>query len=565
MDFELDVDPDAFTALAGLRSLSALREGRARTQSVKIVWHDSPDHVLLNQGLTLAERRDDWRVERVTPSTATWLPGQPPAVVEQADQQASLTAALPSPLAPVAAFEGRRSISVLRFPLSPMTTAIPAISAAPTSTASTSADVAAPRVTLTAERGVLRAVTAERPVARIILRGDDAAVRSVALFIAAAVPASVPRASLAAQAIAMATGGVPKPRHLGAPVLPDASLSVADALAHILGHLTDVILHYAPTAALPIAMAPKLETIGPEINGLADDGLAGDAPAARAPDAPQLEAVHQMRVAVRRALSAVSVFRKVLPDGTLDPVHRGLKTLGATLGETRDWDVFVSETAPAIARTMPRDERLERLSAAALRRRRECRKLLSDYLTSPAFRLLIIELSWFVAASFWRDGSLSPANASLPDQTDDQPVDPPDEKAAGPLLVRDFAPRVLQRRWKKLISAGKGMSDMDIPSLHGVRLRAKRARYAAEIFAVAYQGKAADRFIRRLSVLQQRLGVLNDGAVAAQLLQQLGGPSGRHAYAVGVVVGFTASRARRIRPRIIRAFERFRRQPAYWS
>ena len=102
-------------------------------------------------------------------------------------------------------------------------------------------------------------------------------------------------------------------------------------------------------------------------------------------------------------------------------------------------------------------------------------------------------------------------------------------------------------------------------ALHGVRLRAKRARYAAEMFAVPHEGKAAQRFIRRLSVLQQRLGVLNDGAVATQLLQELGGPSGRHAYAVGVAVGFIASRAGRIRPRIIRAFERFRRQPTYWT
>jgi endonuclease YncB( thermonuclease family) len=109
----------------------------------------------------------------------------------------------------------------------------------------------------------------------------------------------------------------------------------------------------------------------------------------------------------------------------------------------------------------------------------------------------------------------------------------------------------------KIISAGKGMSDMDIQSLHGVRLRAKRARYAAEIFAVANEGKPAERFIRRLSALQQRLGVLNDGAVAAQLLQKFEGPSGRHAYAVGIVVGFTASRAERIRPRIIRAFDKF--------
>ena len=313
-----------------------------------------------------------------------------------------------------------------------------------------------------------------------------------------------------------------------------------------------------------------------------------------------MEAVHQMRVAVRRALSALSIFRGALADGTLDPLREGLKDLGTRLGHTRDWDVFVSETAPAIIRALPADERLDRLIAAAVRQRRDRRKQLADYLQSPPFRVLTVQLAWFVAARFWHVGqepppdpahgdpspdppstqaALSsvkafrrkPAPGGLPaEPSPDAPVHPPDEPlsattAAEPQSVRTFAPAVLQQRWKKLLSAGKHIERLDIPSLHGVRLRAKRARYAAEMFAVPHEGKAAHRFIRRLSLLQQRLGVLNDGAVAAQLLDEIGGPSGRHAYAVGVVVGFTASRAEQIRPRIIRAFEKFRRQPTYWT
>jgi triphosphatase len=558
MEFELDAEPDDLTVLAGLRSLAVLREGRPRAQAVRVVWHDSPDHILLNQGLTLAERRGDWRVERVVPSTATWLPGQPPAVVEQAADQASLTVALPSPLTPVAAFVGRRSISVYRFPLPPDTAVPTTASTLGPATQPVAAQATSAQVTLTTERGVLRSVTAERPIARILLSGDELAVRSAALMIAAAASVSVPRASLAARAIAMAANGAPEPRHLGAPVLPDADVSVTDALAHILGHLTDVILHCAPTATLPVGKAPGRRP-------RAHDAPVSDGPTAHALEKSQMEAVHQMRVAVRRALSAVSIFRDALPVGTLDPVHGGLKALGARLAQTRDWDVFVAETAPLITEALPPDERLERLIAAARRRRRECRNELSEYLTSSAFRALTIELAWFAAAEFWRSRDALSADVPSRDGPDDPSNSAPDEQPAGPLPVHDFAPRVLQQRWKKLISSGKRMPELDVAALHGVRLRAKRARYAAEMFAVPHEGKAAQRFIRRLSVLQQRLGVLNDGAVATQLLQELGGPSGRHAYAVGVVIGFIASRAGRIRPRIVRAFERFRRQPTYWT
>jgi CHAD domain-containing protein len=293
-------------------------------------------------------------------------------------------------------------------------------------------------------------------------------------------------------------------------------LNVTDALAHILGHLIDVILAYA-------AVAVRQNGEGPE-------------------------AVHQMRVAVRRARSALSIFRTAVPAGALDAVGDHLKDLGARLGPTRDWDVFAEETAPAIRQALPNDERLDRLIAAASRRRQGCQKALAAYLGSPAFRMLGIELAWFVAARFWQ----APAIVSG------------DEDTSPPALA-DFAGSVLQHRWKKLLSLGKRIEELDLPSLHAVRLRAKRARYAAEMFSTLHHGKAPDRFIRRLSALQQRLGVLNDGAVATHLLAELGGPTGRHAHATGIVVGFLAARAAKIRPRIVRVFEKFRRQPAYWA
>jgi CHAD domain-containing protein len=397
---------------------------------------------------------------------------------------------LPSPLAPLAAFEGRRSTSTHRF--------------------------GDEMVTIIAENGILRAVTSEQPAARIRISGEEQAARAAATLIATALPVSVPLASLAADGIAMATGQTAPPRRTGPPVLPDSADNVAAALSHILGHLTDVILAHAPQA--------------------------------KRPDQTGAAAVHQMRVAVRRARSAVSIFRLALPEGALDLPSTLLKDLGSRLGPTRDWDVFTDETAPAILAAMPGDERLERLIAAARRRRGEHRKALTAYLAGAEFRQLGITLAWFVQAQFWHPPEHDAANG-----------------AAHPTSLTAFADQVLQHRWKKLVSAGKGIEDLDLAALHGVRLRAKRARYAAEMFSTMHRGKAHHRFIRRLSILQQRLGVLNDGAVATHLLAELGGPGGKHAYATGIVTGFLAARAAEIRPSIFSAFERFRRQPTYWS
>ena len=485
MQLELSADVDALAALPRLKALVACRDGRSKTQLVKIVWHDNPDHALLADGLALAEQRAAWRLERLTPADETWLPGQPVPVLDEAPDLATL----PVPLTPLAAFEGRYTTTMHRFDDQ--------------------------MVTLVSGKGILRSVTAERKVARIWLDGEEHAVRAAALLIAQAVPIWIPRASLAGEAIALATGRPAVFRHSGAPVLPPGPEGLTDALKHILGHLIDVILAHA-------SVAERMDAASPE-------------------------AVHQMRVAVRRARSALSIFRVAMPDGTLAAIGGSLRALGGQLGPTRDWDVFVDETAPTIQLAVPDDERLRRLIAAAGRRRREYQKALAGYLSSPAFRSLGIELAWFSAATFWHP----------PEASSDAGTNQPSALVA-------FADDVLRQRWKKLVSSGKRIEELDIPSLHGVRLRAKRTRYAAEMFTSLHRGKVAHRFIRRLSVLQQRLGVLNDGAVATHLLAELGGPGGRHAYATGLVVGFLAARAAKMRPGIVRAFERFRRQPVYW-
>jgi triphosphatase len=480
MFLELTADAQAVASLGRLKALVATRDGRPRGQPVKIVWHDSPEHSLLADGLTLSEQRGVWRLERLVPGNDTWLPGQPSPIVAEAPDMT----VLPSLLAPLAAFDGRRTSSLHRF--------------------------GDETVALTVERGVLRAVTAEHLVACLTLHGEAAAVHAAAMLIAAAIAVQVPVASLAAQGIALATGRSLPARHQGSPVLPETVVDAPGALAHIIGHLADVVLANARLAA-------ELDATG-------------------------FDAVHQMRVAVRRARSALSVFRPAVEPAAFDAINHSLKALGGQLGPSRDWDVFVDETMPSIRQALSGDHRIDRLAAAAARRRREQRSALTTYLAGAEFRRLGIELACFAASGSWRT----------------PPVDPPQPLSA-------FAAAVLQHRWKKLVSAGKRMAELDISGLHGVRLRAKRARYAAEMFATLYPGKTARRFVNRLATVQQRLGVLNDGAVATHLLEELGGAGGRHAYAAGVVVGFMAARAGKIRPRIIAAFEKFRRQPPYWT
>jgi triphosphatase len=486
MELELGLDPDDAARLPRLAILAPLRSNRARSRAIRIVWHDGLDGAFAEQGLAIAEQRPGWRLERLSPNAEHWPPGAPAPVLAEGRDPAALGHSLPETLVPVAAFEGRALSLTLKADHEP--------------------------VMLTLLNGAVRAVAAEHRTCRIVLGGAEPAVLAVALALASELSVAVPRASLAAEALSVMRGGTPPPpRHEGPPGLP-AGLSVAAAFAHAVGHLTDVILHFAPSAA---------------------DGQNGPEP------------VHQMRVAVRRLRSAIKVFRRAVRCPSVDAADSDLKALASRLGPTRDWDVFVTETGAKVAAAFPTERKVRGLLAAAERRRLACHAELRAYLQGVEFRRLGIELACLAGGDAWQ--------ATL-DETEKNEL-------ASPL--NDFAAVVLNRRLERLAQLDDDIETLEPPALHAIRIRAKRLRYAAEIFAPLFPGKAARRFIRRLATLQDRLGAMNDGTVAETLLGELG--SNRLAFASGVVLGFVGAHGRQARERIARAWHKFHRLAPFWD
>jgi triphosphatase len=310
MELELGLDPDDASRLTRLALLAPLKNGRARSRVARIIWHDSPDRALAQQGLALAEQRPLWRLERLVPNAHTWPLGAPAPVVAIGRTASALGHVLPEPLIAVAAFDGRAGSLSLATEHGP--------------------------VDLTLLSGAVRTVTAEHRLSRVRLEGAPAAVQPLAVALAGEVRLAAPRATLAAEAFAVASGKAPEPQHEGAPDLPPG-LSIAEAFAHVVGHLSDVVVHFAPAAA---------------------SGREGPEP------------VHQMRVAVRRLRSAIKVFRRAVSSPAVDAADAGLKALASKLAPTRDWDVFVTETATSVAASFPTEPRLKRLLAAVERRRR---------------------------------------------------------------------------------------------------------------------------------------------------------------------------------------------------
>ena len=462
----------------------ALRRRGGRPAAAELIWYDTAAADLAAAHQSLCETRDGWRLERASPCPGEiWPPGTPPRLLAEAADQAAL-GALPGPLMPVAGFRGqRRSVAV-------------------TSDSST---------TLTVLDGVIRGMAHEQPACRVVLDGPAAALLGLSTELAATIRLEVPRWSLAAEAAAFARGWEPPVRQSGTPEVPPGT-KVADAISLVVGHLTDVILAGVPAASL------------------------GETP----------DAVHAMRVAIRRLRSAMSVFRKVTDGPAFQTLKPQLHALAASLGRARDWDVFINGTGQEVAAALPEDRRITAMLAMAGRKREAAYVALRREFASVEFRQLAIGLVQFAALRPWQLDADGERAAAL-------------EADAG-----DYATALLARRHEHMLEPGPDITDLPAPELHDLRKQGKRLRYAAEFFAPHYGRRGMRRFVRGVSRLQEALGHLNDGAAAAELMAALhGGPDAHFAH--GAVQGFAAARSTDARQEIARSWAKFRRAEPFWE
>jgi len=202
------------------------------------------------------------------------------------------------------------------------------------------------------------------------------------------------------------------------------------------------------------------------------------------------EEVHKMRTAVRRLRAVLGAVRDMFEPRWLAHLRKELDWLGETLGARRDLDVLYehlsAEVAALRAGRVAARHMLERLDRQRIRAGERAR----DAVEGPRYARLLERL---------REGAQHP-----------------------PIVDVDVSlPEVAARAFKKLQKAVKELpAEPADAELHKVRIRVKRARYAAEL-AEPMAGKPAQRFIKRAKKLQDALGEHQDAAVAEQRVRRL--------------------------------------------
>jgi CHAD domain-containing protein len=291
-----------------------------------------------------------------------------------------------------------------------------------------------------------------------------------------------------------------------------------------------------PTPKVVRALGPRASQ-APEI-AVAD--LGADATVADVRHDPvvrldtDVEGVHQARVATRRLRSDLRTFRSLLDADWAQSLRDELGWLADSLGAVRDRDVLLGRLRARVARLPTPDGRSASPVLAALEAERD--EAYGELLATIRSERYLALLDRLVEAA--SDPALLPeanreAAAALP-----------------PLARRPL--RALERRVSAL---GDPPADDE---LHAVRIRAKRARYAAEAVAPVL-GKRARAVAGAAAELQEVLGEHQDAVVAEGWLreQRRASRSAAVAFATGELAGLERAAAEQARRRWRKAWKAF--------
>jgi len=213
-----------------------------------------------------------------------------------------------------------------------------------------------------------------------------------------------------------------------------------------------------------------------------------------------IEALHRMRVAIRRQRGAFRIVRPYFKRKAVRAFRDELRTLAEHLGDVRDLDVLI-EAAVGYQASLKRDAGagLDPLLDEWRAQRERARAKLLSHLDGEDYREFTARYDEFLSS----DG------AGVKATSDDSPH---------PHLVRHVLPAEIWDHYGKLRAYETVLKWAPIETVHALRIEGKRLRYLLEFFAEALGADLSDT-IEALVALQDHIGELHDVDVTIGLLR----------------------------------------------
>jgi CHAD domain-containing protein len=238
-------------------------------------------------------------------------------------------------------------------------------------------------------------------------------------------------------------------------------------------------------------------------------------------------AVHQMRVGCRRLRSDLRTFRPLLDQAWVGRLRDELAWMADVLGAVRDAEVLrarLRRTAGSDPLAPLDDAAVARIDTELAARQEEALTALDAQMRTERYVALLDMLVAAAATPRLASADRAPLRqATRLASADRAPLRQATRLAAvrATQPARDLLPRLVAKPWRQLAYGvdgvtGAGSLDPTAPDddWHQVRIRAKRARYAAEAVAGLLGGPAAE-LARAVAAVQNLLGEHQDAVIAA--------------------------------------------------
>lgn len=265
------------------------------------------------------------------------------------------------------------------------------------------------------------------------------------------------------------------------------------------------------------------------------------------------DAIHDLRVAIRRLRAALSVLRKCSPSAELETANAQLRDFQRALGAAREWDVLIDQTIASMPERPGLVDRMQPLVGAAQARRAEAHGRARAALKNRKHRALLPRLR---------------SQLGGPSQADTEPAAARSEHEASPASepFSAFAAEVLRRRHRKVRKLARNLSDLDGEGLHALRIGVKKLRYAAQFFEDVWPRRRTRHYLERLADLQQVLGDVHDAFVAIDLAGKLEGKdTGSLSQGADALRDWADASVAHERRRLARRWKKFDGRKRFWK
>ena len=168
--------------------------------------------------------------------------------------------------------------------------------------------------------------------------------------------------------------------------------------------------------------------------------LVANAPAVNKRDA---EALHQLRVALRRLRAAISLFSEVVSDDRVNTIKTELRWLARECGPARDLDTLLVDVLKPLRKQHPNEPGLVSIGKMFERKRLQSYRQAHEAIQSARFRTLILDTAEWIEAGPWST-------------SDDPPI-----RTRREMPIEIYAAEQLSRRRKKIRRRGARIGKLD--------------------------------------------------------------------------------------------------------